>query len=331
MKRFNVIILAAGKGERMLSDKPKVMHEIMGKPMVGYVIERAEELKPLSITVVVGFGKEVVLSYIRSYDVGFAVQTEQKGTAHAVLSAGRSIKSGDVLVLYGDVPLMDRTTLNNFIAFYKRSRSITFMTTYIENPAGYGRILMEADEIKGIIEDADADEEQKRIKEINTGICIIPEEHFKLLEYIRNDNKKGEYYLTDICKVAKDRGLTVKGFHYDKSSEVLGVNGKKELLDANIIMRERIADAHMKAGVTLLDRNIYIESNVTIGRDTVIYPNTYIMGKSRIGRNVTIGPGTFIKDSFINDNVCFKGFAYIEGVEIEEGSTIDAFYKQTGK
>jgi bifunctional UDP-N-acetylglucosamine pyrophosphorylase/glucosamine-1-phosphate N-acetyltransferase len=327
MKQLNVVILAAGKGERMLSKKPKVMHEIMGKPMIGYAVERAKELAPASITVVTGFGREKVEVFLKKYNVNLSVQTEQKGTAHAVLTTGRFIRSGDILILYGDVPLMEYSTLNDFISFQKKSGDITFMTTRVGNPSGYGRVFMEGDIIKDIIEDADATTEEKAIQEINTGICIIPEEHFSLLGEIENNNKKGEYYLTDICKVARSKGLAVKAFHYDISSEVLGVNGRKELLDANLTMKDKILDTHMRNGVTLLDRNVYIESDVTIGKDTIIFPNSYIMGKTRIGENIFIGPNTNINDSTLHDNVRIKGFSVIEGVEIKEGTVIEPFSK----
>jgi bifunctional UDP-N-acetylglucosamine pyrophosphorylase/glucosamine-1-phosphate N-acetyltransferase len=327
MKQLNVVILAAGKGERMLSKKPKVMHEIMGKPMIGYAVERAKELNPASITVVTGFGRENVEAFLEKYNVNFSVQTEQKGTAHAVLTASRFINSGDILILYGDVPLMEYSTLNNFISFQNMSGNITFMTTLVDNPSGYGRVLMEGNIIKDIIEDADATAEEKSIQEINTGICIIPEEYFSLLGEIENNNKKGEYYLTDICRVAKSKNLAVKAFHYDTSSEVLGVNGRKELLDANLIMKDKILDIHLRNGVTLLDRNIYIESDVTIGNDTIIYPNSYIMGKTCIGRNTFLGPNTMIKNSTLHDNVHIEGFSVLEGAEIQKGSVIGPFSK----
>jgi len=325
MKQLNIVILAAGKGERMLSKKPKVMHEIMGKPMIGYAVERAKEMTPLSITVVTGFGRERVEDFLKRYNVNLSVQTEQKGTAHAVLAAGRFIHGGDILVLYGDVPLMELSTLNNFISFYEKTGGITFMTTRVDNPSGYGRVLMDGNMIIDIVEDADATPEEKAIQEINTGICIIPEQHFSLLREIKNDNKKGEYYLTDICKTAKSKGLIVKGCHYDNASEVLGVNGRKELLEANITMKDRVFDAHLKNGVTLLDRNIYIESTVIIGKDTVIFPNAYIMGNTVIGEDVVVGPDTIIRDSTIHDTVRIEGFSVIEGGDIKEGAVIGPF------
>jgi bifunctional UDP-N-acetylglucosamine pyrophosphorylase/glucosamine-1-phosphate N-acetyltransferase len=325
MKKLNVVILAAGKGERMLSKKPKVMHEILGKPMIGHVVERAKELFPSEIVVVTGFGREQAESYLEGYNVNTSVQTEQKGTAHALLTAEKFINGGDVLVLYGDVPLIENSTLKDFLSFYIRFESISFLTTRVDNPRGYGRVIMEEEDIMDIVEDADATEEQKRIDEINTGICIIPEECFPLLKLIEPNNKKGEYYLTDICKVAKKKGLRIKGCRHSESTEVLGINSKRELLDANMVMRDRMLDRHMQNGVTLLDRNIYIESDVIIGRDTTVFPNSYFFGNTIIGDDVVIGPNTSIKNSKINSNVKIEGFAVIEESEIKEDTFVEAF------
>lgn len=325
MSQLSVVILAAGKGERMLSSTPKVMHEIMGKPMIGYVIERAQELSPTKTVVVLGYGKEQVEGYVKGFNVTAALQKGQKGTAHAVLSAEKFVRGHDVLVLYGDVPLIETSTLEGFIGFFKKAGTVTFMTTDIENPAGYGRVIMKKDHIEKIVEEVDASPSEKKIKRINTGICAIPSHLFPLLKEIRADNKKGEYYLTDIYKIMHQKGFDVKGYHYENHFEVLGINSKTELLDANIIMKNRILDGHMKNGVVFLDRNIYIEEGVVIQRDTVIYPNSYILGKSRIGEGVTIGPNSFIRDSILHKGVVLEGFAFMEGAEIEEEAQVGPF------
>lgn len=327
MRQLSVVILAAGKGERMLSSKPKVMHEIMGKPMVGYVIERAQELSPINTVVVLGYGKEKVRGYIKGLNVVTAIQRGQKGTAHAVLSAEKPVKGHDVLVLYGDVPLIESSTLKGFLNFFQKAGTVTFMTTDVMNPTGYGRVIMKKDCIEKIVEDVDARPSEKKIKRINTGICAIPSHLFPLLKEIKADNRKGEYYLTDIYKILHKRGIDVKGYHHEKSSDVLGINSKKELLDANIIMRDRILDDHMKNGVALLDRNVYIEEGVVIGRDTIIYPNTHISGKTWIGEGVSIGPNSFIRDSVIHNRVYVEGFVFMEGAEIEEGARVDPYTK----
>jgi bifunctional UDP-N-acetylglucosamine pyrophosphorylase/glucosamine-1-phosphate N-acetyltransferase len=325
MMQLSVVILAAGKGERMLSNKPKVMHEIMGKPMVGYAIERAQELSTAKTVVVLGYGREFVEEHVKDYGVTCAFQKGQKGTAHALLSAEKIVKGLDVLVLYGDVPLLERSTLEGFLNFFRKANTVTFMTTDVENPAGYGRVLMKKDRIEKIVEEIDASPEEKKIKRINTGICAIPGSLFPLLKAIKADNKKGEYYLTDICKIAQQKGIVVKGYHHGKSSEVLGINSREELLEANVTMKDRVLDGHMKNGVTLFDRNIYIESNVTIQKDTTIFPNTYILGKTRIGEGVSIGPNVFMRDSVLHDRVTIEGFVVMEGAELEEGVRVGPF------
>jgi bifunctional UDP-N-acetylglucosamine pyrophosphorylase / glucosamine-1-phosphate N-acetyltransferase len=325
MKGLNVVVLAAGKGERMLSRRPKVMHEIMGRPMIGYVIDRARELSPSTVTVVLGHGREVVERYLGGRDVAYALQKEQKGTAHALLTAASLIEKGDVLVLYGDVPLIAAATLQNFLDVYKKSRTITFMITDVGDPKGYGRVILDGDEIVEIVEEADATADQRKICTINTGICVIPGETMQLLRKIKSENKKGEYYLTDICKVARAEDIGVKGYNHPKPSEVLGINTRKELLDANTTMRERVLEKHLSNGVTLLDRNVYIDSEAAIGRDTVIYPNCYVLGNTVIGNNVVIGPNAVIRGSNIHDNVTIEAFVVMEGAEIEEGAKVGPF------
>lgn len=325
MKGFSVVILAAGKGERMMSVKPKVMHEIMGRPMVGYVIEKAQALSPTKIVAVLGFGRELVEGYVRSLGVECAFQEGQKGTAHAVLAAERFVAGDDILVLYGDVPLIEKETLEAFLSFCRKAGTIVFMTTDVDNPKGYGRVVMEGDHIQRIVEEIDCTPEERAISRINTGICVIPGKLFGLLKNIQADNRKGEYYLTDICRMAQREGLTVTAYQHPIAAEVLGINSRKELLEANITMKDRVLDYHVARGVTILDRNVYIESTVTISSDTTIDPNVYIMGHTRIGSSVTIGPNVLIKDSVIHDGVGVEGFAVIEGAEIQEGVKVGPF------
>lgn len=325
MKKLNVVILAAGKGERMVSKRPKVMHEIMGRPMIHYVVERALELMPAKIIVVVGHGREKVEKYLKDYPVTCVVQREQKGTAHALLSAGKLIGGGDILVLYGDVPMIEEETLKRFLAFYGKEKGITFMTTDVPDPGGYGRVIMSGEEIIEIKEDADATEKEREIKRINTGICIIPARYFPLLRSISADNKKGEYYLTDICKVGRQKGQNIKGYNHGNAKEVLGINSRRELLEANEIMRQRTMERHMQRGVTFLDRNVYIESGVKIGIDTTVSPNCYLLGNTLIGDNVVIGPNTVLKDSVIEDNTVIEGFAVIERSEIKKNAKVGPF------
>jgi bifunctional UDP-N-acetylglucosamine pyrophosphorylase/glucosamine-1-phosphate N-acetyltransferase len=325
MKAFDIVILAAGKGERMVSDKPKVMHEIMGKPMIDYVVDVAIKLNPDNVIVVTGHGKEKVEAHLRNTPVVCAVQSEQKGTAHALLSSARFLGGGDILVLYGDVPLIELATMQSFLSFYEKGKDIVFMTTDVGDPGGYGRIISNGDAIIEIKEEIDASPEERQIKEINTGICILPRESFLYLQEINAGNKKGEYYLTDICKIAQNKGNTIKKYHHKNSLEVLGINSRNELMEANITMRMRNIEKHMKNGVSFLDDNIYIEDDVQIGKDTVIFPNCHIMGKTVIGSGVSIGPNVVIRDAEIHDNVTIDGFVVMEGTEVHACVKIGPF------
>ena len=187
------------------------------------------------------------------------------------------------------------------------------MVTDVADPRGYGRVIMEDGMIRRIVEENDATEEQKKIATINTGICIIPRPAFDYLKVITPDNRKGEYYLTDICAIAQKEGRQVRAYHHANAPEVLGINTRKELLGANATMRDRILDRLMEQGVTLLDRNIYVEGQVTVGKDTIIYPNSYLTGNTVIGEDVTVGPNCVIHNSILKDNVVVEGFVNMDG------------------
>ncbi|HVN97703.1 MAG TPA: bifunctional UDP-N-acetylglucosamine diphosphorylase/glucosamine-1-phosphate N-acetyltransferase GlmU [Syntrophorhabdaceae bacterium] len=325
MKALDVVILAAGKGERMVSSKPKVMHEIMGRSMIDYVVDTASKLEPATIIVVTGYGREEVEAHLAGKPVVCAVQKEQRGTAHALLSSEEFLTGNDVLVLYGDVPLMEPSTLKEFVSFYEKDKQITFMTTLVSDPSGYGRIISDGDRILHIREEIDASPEERKIKEINTGICLIPGKCMAYVREIGADNKKGEHYLTDICGVAASKGEVVRAYRHLSASEVLGTNSRKELLEANMTVRMRILERHLKNGVSFADSNVYIEDDVQIGRDVMIFPNCYITGKTAIGNRVTVGPNVIIRDSIIHDDVEIEGFVVMEGVELKAGAKAGPF------
>lgn len=331
MNKLDIVILAAGKGERMVSRKPKVMHEVMGKPLLGYVVEMAQKLDPSRIIVVTGYRRESVEAFLQDKKVVTAFQAEQKGTAHALASAKDHLGGNDVLVLLGDVPLIQSDTLHEFLAFCHSAESIVFLTTDVEDPSGYGRVLMDGDRITDIREHSDASDEERRIKRINTGICYIPFGSFGLIDLIGADNAKGERYLTDICKVAGRQGKYAKGFFCPRPEEVLGINNLKGLLEANVVMRQRINERHMSKGVTFLDAAIWIDDDVTIGADTVIAPNCHITGTTVIGEGVSIGPSSIIRNCVIHDDVNIEGFVAMEGVEAKKGAAIGPFSRLRGK
>ena len=325
MRKLNVVILAAGKGERMRSTKPKVLHEIMGLAMIGYVINRAQELEPSKIIVVTGSGREQVEAYVQSYNVLTSVQEEQKGTAHALLTTERFLGSDDTLILYGDVPLITAETLTAFLAFYEDHRSICFMTTDVVNPHGYGRVVMKDGRILAIVEEADADAHQKQIRTINTGICIIPGNDLAMVKKITPSNRKNEYYLTEICAVAEAEGRAVHAYFHQPSSEVLGINTQSELVDAQQTMRERIITGHLSRGLALIDRNVYIGTAVKIGGDCTVYPNTYLEGNTEIGERVVIGPNVIVRDSVLGNGAVIDGFSVVEGAQVGQNVRIGPF------
>jgi bifunctional UDP-N-acetylglucosamine pyrophosphorylase/glucosamine-1-phosphate N-acetyltransferase len=329
MRELDIVILAAGKGERMVSRKPKVMHEILGKPLVGYVIDAAKSLDPARIIVVTGYGRESVDEYLKDRGVMTAFQAEQKGTAHALSCARARLGGNDVLVLLGDVPLIEKDMLSDFVEFCRESRSVVFLVTDIDDPSGYGRVLMDGNIISDIREHSEASDEEKKVRTINTGICYIPFDDLALIDLIGEDNRKGERYLTDICRIAKGEGRPAQGYSYLRPDEVLGVNTLEGLLEATMVMRKKINTGHMRNGVTFLGDDIYVGPEVTIGRGTVIHPGCHITGRSVIGEDTSIGPCSMIVDCRIDKNVTIRGFVSIEGIEANEGVTIGPFeYRQ---
>jgi bifunctional UDP-N-acetylglucosamine pyrophosphorylase / glucosamine-1-phosphate N-acetyltransferase len=321
---FSCIILAAGKGTRMVSKMPKITHMVMGTPMIRHVVAAARALNPKKLVVVIGHERQVVEECLKNDNVILKVQEQQLGTAHAVLAGADCIDGEDVLILCGDVPLIKSETLAAFIQAFKRSEGIVFMTTDVENPAGYGRIIIGDDnEIIDIVEDNDASDETKKIRTINTGICMIRTDMLALVREIEPNEKKGEYYLTDICKTAKNRNVKVKAFFYPHAKEVLGINTRKELMDANLIMRNEIIDRHMAIGVTICDRTVYIEKDVVIEKDTIIHPYCHISGRTTIGEDAVIGPYAYLKDCTIAPATVVHPFSFLSNVTTNVGDSIN--------
>lgn len=325
MKELDVVVLAAGKGERMVSRKPKVMHEILGKPLIGYVIDAARSLDPSRVITVTGYGRESVDAFLGDRGVITAFQAEQKGTAHALSCARGGLGGNDVLVLLGDVPLVAKEMLDDFIQFCRKARSVVFVVTDLDDPSGYGRVLMDGGTIRDIREHSEASDDEKAIRTINTGICYIPFEDLALIDLIGENNRKGERYLTDICGIAASKGRPAKGYFHPRCDEVLGINTLQGLLEATMIMRKKVNEGHMRNGVTFLGDDIYVGPDVTIGKGTVIYPASHIMGRSVIGEDVTIGPHSMIVDCIIEKDVNIQGFVSMKGEEAQQGTTIGPF------
>ncbi len=300
------VILAAGAGTRMKSDKPKVLHEVCGRPMVSHVISQAEKAGAENIIAVVGHGAEQVKENLADTGVIFALQAEQLGTGHAVMQAADDIpEEGDVFVLCGDTPLITADTLIRFAEYHSGSGSaVTVLTAVFDDPFGYGRIIRGADgSLIKIVEQKDASEEERAVKEVNAGMYCFKASFLKEnLGKLSNQNAQNEYYITDLIGMAVESGAGAGAFAVDDPDEIMGVNNRIQMSAAAKVMRRRIAEKHMTAGVTIIDPdNVYIEEDVVIGSDTEVWPGAVLRGNTVIGRGCMIGKDTVIEDSVIGD------------------------------
>ncbi|MDK2885465.1 MAG: bifunctional UDP-N-acetylglucosamine pyrophosphorylase / glucosamine-phosphate N-acetyltransferase [Thermosipho sp. (in: thermotogales)] len=297
---LKILILAAGLGKRMKSKYPKVVHKILGKPMISWVVETAKNFG--KVGVILGYKAEIVQNFLPD-DVDIFIQNEQLGTGHAVMCAKNFIdENDDLLILYGDVPFISKNTLEKLIDEHKnKNNEVTILTAILENPSGYGRILKEKNGKIRIVEEKDADENIRKIKEINTGIYVFNGNFIKKnLDNLNNKNAQGEYYLTDVISFANK----VSTIMVDDFIEVTGINDRVQLAKVEKEIRKRINTKLMYEGVRIIDPDsTFIDPSVVIGKDTVIYPFTIIEGNTIIGEDCEIGPMTHIKDSKIGNNV----------------------------
>jgi len=306
--KIDAIILAAGKGTRMKSEKLKVLHNVAGKHMLQYILYAVSQLDIDNIYLIVGHQKEEVKNIVNNDKVIFIEQIEQNGTGHAVMQTTPYLKNkeGYTLVLNADCPLITKETLNSLINFHlETNANTTILTTELENPYGYGRIIRgPMGSIQRIVEERDASPKIKEIKEVNTAFyCFNNLDLFPALEKLKPNNDQGEYYLTDVVKIQKDTGKNIQGLLCEDYDEVMGINNRKDLAKANKIIYMRHNNYLMREGVTILDpETTYIDSNVEIGTDTIIHPFTIIHGDSKIGKNCIIGPHVILENSIINDN-----------------------------
>ena len=323
-----IVILAAGKGTRMKSDLPKVMHPLAGWPMVRYVWQAAQALDPRAVAVVVGHGADLVREALGPA-VPYVTQAEQLGTGHAVRQAEAATagRARTVLVLYGDTPLIRPETLRRLVAHHEvEQAAVTVLSFYPADPTGYGRILRDAEgRMLAVIEEKAATPEQRAIGEANGGVlCVRDAWLWPNLARIER-RPKGEYYLTDLIALAREQGEGIAALPADDPLEVMGLDDRLKLARAEAEMRRRINEGWLRAGVTLIDpAATYIEAGVEIGADTVIWPNTFLQGETRLGRGCTIGPGAVVRDSTIGDG-CRVELSVIEEAIMEEGSNIGPF------
>jgi bifunctional UDP-N-acetylglucosamine pyrophosphorylase/glucosamine-1-phosphate N-acetyltransferase len=327
---LSVVILAAGEGKRMKSQSAKVLHRLGGRPLIGHVLEAVRPLGAERTVVVVGHQREVVREACAGYDVRFAVQDEQRGTGHAVACAKPELAgfSGDVLILYGDVPLLATSTLERLVRSQRERRAVlSLLTTVVEEPLGYGRILRDRDgRIAGIVEERDASAAQRAIREINPGIyCVRSDFLFRELESLRPENAQGEIYLTDIVAAAANQQLELQTEPV-AADEVAGINSRADLAKLERVLRAAIIDRHLEAGVSFVDpASAYVEADVTIGADSVIGPLTQLRGRTAIGRECRIDGNAALENATIGDRVHLRANVVIADSRIDEDAVIGPF------
>lgn len=328
---LKAIVLAAGKGTRMKSEKPKVLHEIFNKPLVGWVLNSCEKIGSLENIVIVGHKGEMVQKYIlKDHPASVCIeQKEQLGTGHAVSMAKAELEnfSGNVLVLCGDTPLITPESLKKFAGYHNENDAdVTVMTSILENPAGYGRIIRNSNGcVLEIVEQKDCNENQKAVNEINAGMYCFRWQNIKgFFDELKNNNSQNEYYLTDIIKWANEKGLKVSGYVLENSDETLGINSRIQLFEAFKIMNLRHLNHLMDEGVTIVSpENTQISPETTIEADTVIFPNTFINGKNKIGKNCKIGPFSHLRgDCTIEDYVKIGNFVELKKAFVKSHTNI---------
>ncbi len=333
MADFLSIILAAGKGTRMKSEKIKILHKAAGKVIIKHVIYTLEDLSTKIINVV-GYQKkevELALNDFQDLDMNYVVQEKQLGTGHAVKQASEYITnhSGPVLILYGDTPLLRKETVAEFVEEHQKNKSdLTVMTAVFSNPVGYGRILKDdSGELTAIVEEKDADQDIKKIQEVNSGVyCVDSKLLGVFLKNMDNNNSQAEYYLTDLIEFAVERRKNINTFTVPDSEEIIGINTRRQLADAEKVLRKRIINKHFDNGVTIIDpENTYIDAEVIIARDTIIYPFCYLEGKTIIGENTVINPHCRLQNAEIASNVNILSNSIIRDSSVGENTNVGPF------
>jgi bifunctional UDP-N-acetylglucosamine pyrophosphorylase/glucosamine-1-phosphate N-acetyltransferase len=331
MSELHVVILAAGKGMRMKSQTPKVLHAIAGRPLIDWVLRTASRLAPATTTVVVGHQGALIRDHVSSWPgVRVVVQEPQLGTGHALLQVEPILRDreGVVLLLSGDVPLLTHETLSSLIsAHVARDAAATVLTTIVDRPYGYGRIVRSKDEITRIVEERDASPAQREIKEINSGVYALAlGPLFDALKTIGSENAQGEYYLPDLVAVHKRRRRTVATVTVEQASEVRGINSRSELAEVSTMVRQQKNEELMAAGVTLVDpATTYIDADVEVGADTVIHPCVFLEGTTKIGAACEIHAGSRLVNTQVGDRVIVKNHSILTDSEIGPGAMIGPF------
>jgi bifunctional UDP-N-acetylglucosamine pyrophosphorylase/glucosamine-1-phosphate N-acetyltransferase len=331
MPDLHVVILAAGKGTRMKSARPKVLHTVAGKAMIDHVMTAAQSLQPRSITLVVGHMKEVLRHGLEKYPgLSFVTQEPQLGTGHALLQTASVLepRSGIVLLLSGDVPLLKGHSLAALVRKHGESKvAATVLTAIVDQPYGYGRIVRVKGRISRIVEERDASPVQRKLREINSGVYVFSlGPLFESLRGLATGNAQGEYYLTDLVATYRRRRLGVETIVVEDSNEIRGINSQSELAEASRIVRQKKNEELMAAGVTIEDpATTYIDEDVMVGADTVIHPGVHLEGRTQIGQACEIHAGVRIVNSVLADRVTVQNFCIINGSRLDTGVTVGPF------
>ena len=326
-KTLSAVILAAGKGTRMYSDLPKVLHCVAGKPMVKHVIDTATALGAENVHLIYGHGGELMRERLANEKVNWVFQNEQLGTAHAVQQAAPFFKDDEnIVVLYGDAPLISVETLEKLIAA-KPENGIALLTVNLDNPTGYGRILRENGNVVAIVEQKDANAEQLKIQEVNTGVMVSDGANFKKwLVRVDNHNAQGEYYLTDLIALANQDGCQVMAVQAGDAIEVEGANNRLQLAALERYYQHKQAQHLLLAGVTLLDPARFdLRGTLEHGKDVEIDTNVILEGNVRLGNRVKIGAGCVLKNVTLGDDVEVKPYSVLEDAVIGEKAAIGPF------
>ncbi|MBU2978250.1 bifunctional UDP-N-acetylglucosamine diphosphorylase/glucosamine-1-phosphate N-acetyltransferase GlmU [Alteromonas sp. C1M14] len=324
---FSVIVLAAGKGTRMKSSLPKVLHPIGGIPMVQRVINTVDSLDASAVHLVYGHGGDQLQAALTGNNLNWCLQSEQLGTGHAVQQAVPYIdEKEDVLILVGDAPLIQAETLAR-LAAVKANCDLALLTVELDDPTGMGRIVREGNSIKAIVEHKDATEAQRQIKEINTGMMMMSGADLKRwLGNLSNDNAQGEYYLTDVIAMAAAEGKEIQAAHPDTATEVEGINNRAQLAALERALQARQAHALMMDGVTLADPTRFdLRGSVVTGQDVSIDVNVVLSGDVKIGNNVRIGPNCMLTNCTIDDNAVIEANSIIEDASVGEACTVGPY------
>ena len=327
----HVLILAAGQGTRMRSGRPKVLHRLAGVPLIEHVLRAASVVNPDSQVVVVGHMADQVRAGLAGHaSLGFVLQTEQRGTGHALLQAETLLGglSGSLVVLSGDVPLIRPDTLRRLLETHQQTgAALTLLAATLARPYGYGRILRKNGQLRRVVEERDASEEQRQVREINSGIYALAlAPLFDALREIPVSGALNEIYLPGLVTIYRRRGLGVETVGVENSDEVRGINSQTELAEVKQIVRQRKHEELMAAGVTIEDpATTYVDTDVTVGPDTVIHPGVFLEGRTRIGARCELHSGVRIVDSTLGDNVLINNYCVIQGTTIAQDARVGPF------